>query len=356
MSLLDIDTSLDGVDVNGELLEVVNAESPPWATGSPISVPLPDNPLPTNAPTSSPPYAPDEVINSPPPAPVSPPEAAPVSSNSDIYSESEYEEGIARYFKLKSAYETKCRAIRKSLISTTNSPSENKRRIARAKKYCISCGKAGGSKFSQTSESYTAICTAHEVKCGLDIEIHREESYNVDSDMKAIYDILDEGKDKVNKMKHTIVFFPKYIYTVKDAVDEIEGNKFLYNMKDELIAHVLGINDKNQNKEEIEKIEQIIKTTKTEIRKLKLVDTPNVREIVALQIEKLMPAKKALHEMNNRLIGIVDPNFTKPFIKLYQMPQTIRDYEYSGVVDVDDDGKVISTGGDLGGRIIRMNE
>jgi hypothetical protein len=115
----------------------------------------------------------------------------------------DFHEALARYFKLKSEYETKLRERRRKTYKN------NPKKVREIQPKCVSCKRPVGTIFAADVDGYRAICGDKRHPCKLKIVLKRGH-FSLKSDiLKTMKEACDEDREKIIKAKMDLLF--KYL-------------------------------------------------------------------------------------------------------------------------------------------------
>ncbi len=224
-----------------------------------------------------------------------------VEVEQDIEHQLSYQESLNKYFKLKSAYETKLYEQKKELYKKSGKNIKIARKqISMLKPKCIKCKRAVGTIFTKKDNAYMAMCGDTKNPCKLNIELY---AGNYDTTHKLLYEYKeyqDHTKDTIISQKLDTLF--NYIderKSVKKFKKELEDYTMLSGVVKELLdKHNENFNNP-QKKELIQKKREIIFEYIENIKSLleeyeKTDDRDILKSAVEIQVKDLLPETKNL--------------------------------------------------------------
>ena len=138
----------------------------------------------------------------------------------------DYDEVLMRYYTLKSEYEAK-RAAQKNRIlrNITLSTAAKRQKLMRLQAKCISCGKNGGTIFSNTDGTLSAVCGHTGKPCSLNIKIVRKQAMPSNEVADLFKEGVERSKKGIMESKLNILF---------DYVSEEKGLSMFSDVKEQL--------------------------------------------------------------------------------------------------------------------------
>ena len=240
-----------------------------------------------------------------------------IEEEHEIEQEISYQESLNKYFKLKTAYETKLNQQKKKLYEK----SDKNIKVARKqfnmlKPACIKCKRAVGTIFTKKDNTYMVMCGNTQDPCKLNIELY---AGNFDSIQRRLYEykeFQEESKDTIIRQKLDTLF--NYIdehKSIKKFKKELEDYSMLSSgMKELLDKHNENFNNV-QKKELIQKKRNIIFEYIENIKMLlaeyeKTDDRDLLKSAVEIQVKDLIPETKNLRLlMSEHMEMITDEEF-----------------------------------------------
>uniref|UniRef100_A0A6C0KK73 Leucine-rich repeat domain-containing protein n=1 Tax=viral metagenome TaxID=1070528 RepID=A0A6C0KK73_9ZZZZ len=219
----------------------------------------------------------------------------------DIEHQLNYHESLNKYFKLKSAYETKLYEQKKELYKKSEKNIKIARKqISMLKPKCIKCKRAVGTIFTKKDNAYIAMCGDTKDPCKLNIELYAGSFDSVQTKLYEYKVFQEESKDTIIRQKLDTLF--NYVdehKSIKKFKKELEDYTMLSaGMKDLLDKHNENFNNP-QKKELIQKKREIIFEYIENIKILleeyeKTDDRDILKSAVEIQVKDLLPETKNL--------------------------------------------------------------
>jgi len=121
----------------------------------------------------------------------------------------DYRESLNEYFRLKTAYETKERKIKRTAFEKGATKREGRHNARSAKIPCFNCNRPGGTKFDYTDRHYTATCGVKSNPCKLDINLFSGNYLELEGLIDIYREDIQAGKQSIIEQKMDTLF--KYI-------------------------------------------------------------------------------------------------------------------------------------------------
>lgn len=124
----------------------------------------------------------------------------------DITRNMDYAEGLAKYFKMKSDYETMLHVKR---LAAFKKGRTRKQGMNLAKEYrpkCIKCARPFGTIFEQRDRRYIARCGNASSPCELNIQLYRGTHYPLEYMINLFHELVEETKEEVIAQKLDTLF------------------------------------------------------------------------------------------------------------------------------------------------------
>jgi len=120
--------------------------------------------------------------------------------------DSDVQEAMDNYFKLKNTYDEKLMRQKKRIFNNVSlSTKDKKLKLKQLKKICINCKKIGGTIFSVDGRQLIAICGASEA-CTLDIAIDRGQYENIRKRILALFHEIQHIHSDIITTKLDLLF------------------------------------------------------------------------------------------------------------------------------------------------------
>lgn len=181
----------------------------------------------------------------------------------------DYRESLNEYFRLKTAYETKERHIKRAAFEKGATKREGRHKARSAKIPCFNCNQKGGTKFDYTDRHYTATCGNKLKPCKLYINLFSGDYLELDG-LLDIYreDIQDEKQSMIEQKMNTLFKYISEEVSAKIYVKKVEQ----YNETSKMYKHNLDTYEKIYNNpiriQQIEKKTEGIYRIREDIDKL----------------------------------------------------------------------------------------
>jgi hypothetical protein len=221
-------------------------------------------------------------------------------------SQSQLNEEISNYYKLKESYESKINQNKNKIINNpTLTLEEKKIKFKQMKNLCINCKQEGGTLFTNKNGILKAVCNHTQKPCNLHIEIDKGK-YNL-SDQ-----IIDTVSKEINNLKINII---------KIKLDYLFG----YISESDALAKF------NVIKEELSKKDELYK--KVELFYINVADNPETDQLLKagekdlfVSINKIKDYCKVYESTKNKhLLKTVAENYISDILPLNK---TISDLKY----------------------------
>tara|TARA_R110002072_G_scaffold76776_2_gene179800 strand:- start:13360 stop:14181 length:822 start_codon:yes stop_codon:yes gene_type:complete len=130
-----------------------------------------------------------------------------MTSLQESQSDSNYNDALNNYYKLKNEYEKKYNA-KKSKILNNNvlSIKEKKKEINSFKKKCVNCQRDGGTIFKYQDKNLIALCGVTNNPCNLNISIKKSKVINIKSLLDSLELTIENTKVDIIKVKLNFLF------------------------------------------------------------------------------------------------------------------------------------------------------
>ena len=180
--------------------------------------------------------------------------------------EQNIKDAIEEYYRLKQAYDGKFNQEKRTILNNDRLNKKSMRKaLSKITRKCVSCGKSGGTSFTQEDRLLRASCNAVS-QCSLDMEIDIGEYEHITAVKKSFSEFYEDSRTDIIKTKLNMLF--GYI-TEEEAAeifavqkDEYDISKRNMKMVDERITDTLH---SGRNKKDIETITNDIGTIKERI-------------------------------------------------------------------------------------------
>lgn len=121
--------------------------------------------------------------------------------------QSNYNEYLDNYYKLKNEYDKKYKAKKSKILSNnTLTIKDKKKEINDIKKKCINCNRDGGTIFDYKDNNLIAVCGNLSNPCNLNISIKKEKVINIIELIKDIEYKINILKTDIIKVKLDFIF------------------------------------------------------------------------------------------------------------------------------------------------------
>jgi hypothetical protein len=221
-----------------------------------------------------------------------------------------YAEGVDKYFKLKSAYETKLYKAQKNAYESTNNKKTGRKKAQLVKGACIGCKRKVNTQFLRQKNRYIALCGDTENPCNLNIEIYHGYYTTNDIALYVMKEHIDNVKDRIIEQKLDTLF--SYV-SEADSIQQFKKSLEDFNQTNAMFLKLTDAYNENHNnehkKELIQKKKGVIfmlterlqtlldEYKKTENREL-------IKTAIRLQVDDLLPETRNLRLLMNEHMEI----------------------------------------------------
>ena len=175
-------------------------------------------------------------------------------------------DAIEEYYRLKQGYDGKFNQEKRTILNNDRLNKKSMRAaLSKITRKCVSCGKSGGTSFTQEDRLLRASCNAVS-QCSLDMEIDIGEYEHITAAKKSFSELYEKSRTDIIKTKLNMLF--GYI-TEEEAAEIFAVQKEEYDtakrdmkMVDEIITDILH---SGRNKKDVETITNNIGTIKERI-------------------------------------------------------------------------------------------
>lgn len=176
-------------------------------------------------------------------------------------------EEINKFYTLKKKYDNKYRKNKQIILNKNNQTlTQKKELIKKLKRYCVNCGKEGGTNFTITNTFLSASCNAT-TKCKLNMNINKEINYNIKDEYYKINKQFNQLKIKLMQIKNDTI---EKLITSGDAVELFLNYKEEYSNLDNKRNILLEkYNNIINNTFNINKISNLTKILDSQINEIK---------------------------------------------------------------------------------------
>lgn len=156
-----------------------------------------------------------------------------LAADDAITAQIDYVGALNTYFKLKSKYDIKLKAMMRAASKNAHgSKSELRRLISRLKPPCINCKRNVKTIWSNTDHKYTAFCGDTVSPCNLKIELYRGDVFALD-DLLHVYKLeIEQYKQSIIHQKMDTVFSyiseAKSVETFNKKIEEYTAYSTVY--------------------------------------------------------------------------------------------------------------------------------
>lgn len=255
------------------------------------------------------------------------------------------EDSINEFYKLKSIYETNNYANIKSIMNNKSlSLIEKKREYQRIKPKCVNCKKPGGTLFTiykkkDKEDSYTetrilkAKCNVVEDPCNLNINIELANYESYFEIIKELNDMIHNTKQKIINNKNNMLFGyltnAQAIVQFQELKEEINGSMELYT--DYLNDYMTIVDNKEKTEElneELVKQSALIQSIKDAMNNYELTgEVQYVKDIIHMYDTQLKPINHTIMDLKYKE-NYVWYNEDDGTYKLVQNKYGIKDIEH----------------------------
>jgi hypothetical protein len=222
----------------------------------------------------------------------------------------DYNEAIHDYFRMKNAYETKAKEMKKRAFKNGANKKEGKKLALATKPKCIHCQRPVGTVFSIKDNRYLAICGDTARPCSLNIEIFK-------GAFSPLLDLIYMFKEEMDKIKENIII--QKLDTLFDYVSEEKSVEMFktelenYNIDGQIYKELLDkyeeYHDSYHKMDLIQRKRDKIFTYIERIRGLleeykKTENRETLKAAVQLQVDDLLPETRNLRLLNSELMEI----------------------------------------------------
>ena len=167
----------------------------------------------------------------------------------------EYLASLNNYYNLKHKYENTIKNSKYTLIKNNDLTKKEKRnKFLKKKKRCVNCQQEGGSIFTITKKSLTAICGNKNTPCDLNINI-KKKHYTKSNDLSEIlYDEINDIKKNIIKNKMDLIYQYKTEEEIVDNFTELKEDLTNLSLSyEEALHHYFNVVDNKLKKDELKK-------------------------------------------------------------------------------------------------------
>ena len=246
-------------------------------------------------------------------------------------SDTDFDEALNAYYKLKSNYEKKYQDLKNKIIKNPLlNKKEKQSKLLSLKQQCVKCKRPVGTIFSNKKRVLRAICGDTKEPCDLNIELKLGSFYNLE-------DLTMELFDEAKSLKNTIILTKLdllFNYLAEDeAVAKFDKSRKELNSTSNLYVQYrqeyLNITDNSEKKIKVKNLQDKIFINIEGIKKLvkQYNDTGNeglIKDVIGIYQSELMPQLKDL--LNTKYaLNTVDYNEVDNTYHLVQDPYTLSE-------------------------------
>lgn len=266
----------------------------------------------------------------------------------DIIEESDYSkylEELKNYYDIKNRYTLQKESFINKIKKANNSIEAKKKLFSKQKFKCIKCGKDGGTIFIENDKMLRATCGNVENPCGLNIEVVKMISIQIDKELEAANYLLINTKREIILTKLDFLFN----YIEEDiAVEKFDNLKNILNEYQEKYNELYFmyrdiVNNKENNKVLNEKLlehSNLVNEYKEYLELFKKTGDRNfIKEAVGLYISKIKDLDRNIMNLkykhnfveeieeveeieNNNIIRLVQEKYNLKDLELIKKPKT----------------------------------
>jgi len=218
----------------------------------------------------------------------------------------EYLESLGEYFKLKDAYETKVKEMRRAAFKRSPNRKAGKELAAAVKPQCIQCKRPVGTIFQRKYTNYSAHCGSPTDPCNLKIELYSG-LFTSGLDNDAVEDV---EKEKTNIIKHKLDTLFNYI-SEKESMELYKQSLEAYHLEVDILKlekeRYQDLYEDPVKKEAIVKKRKRIFVLHDQLKALlneyQTTNNPEIiKAAVKLQIDQIIPEHKNLMVLENEVM------------------------------------------------------